>query len=163
MRIFTAAVAALLARLSVAFAEGDDDSVHSLAIPVSHSGTYLVAPTRPVPVSLSTVSEPAKAVGLATMAKLQTATSEEVILRRSGDKLLCDCGPGKSNTVSKCFPSADAFRLLLFEVWREGQMRGAGRWYLPITFQPGCRVRFKRNGGSRHNPNDDLDIAHGES
>ncbi|KAI6809940.1 hypothetical protein KC332_g5400 [Hortaea werneckii] len=94
MRIFTAAVAALLARLSVAFAEGDDDSVHSLAIPVSHSGTYLVAPTRPVPVSLSTVSEPAKAVGLATMAKLQTATSEEVILRRSGDKLLCDCGPG---------------------------------------------------------------------
>ncbi|KAI7484244.1 hypothetical protein KC351_g4623 [Hortaea werneckii] len=100
MRIFTAAVAALLARLSVAFAEGDDDSVHSLAIPVSHSGTYLVAPTRPVPVSLSTVSEPAKAVGLATMAKLQTATSEEVILRRSGDKLLCDCGPGTGKVVT---------------------------------------------------------------
>ncbi|KAI6803702.1 hypothetical protein KC361_g575 [Hortaea werneckii] len=94
MRIFTAAVAALLAKLSVTLAEGNDDSVHSLGIPVSHSGTYLVAPTQPVPVSLSTVFEPAKAVGLATMAKLQTATSGEFMLRRRRDKLLCDCGPG---------------------------------------------------------------------
>ncbi|KAI7554133.1 hypothetical protein KC331_g755 [Hortaea werneckii] len=35
MRIFTAAVAALLAVLSVAIAEGEDGSVHSFAIPVS--------------------------------------------------------------------------------------------------------------------------------
>lgn len=101
MRAFAVAVTALLAVLSITFAEGDNDSVYSLAIPVSHSGMYLIASTRPVPISGSTVSEPAKAVRLSTTAKKLAATSGEVMLRRGGDKLLCDCGPGKSKTVSK--------------------------------------------------------------
>ncbi|KAI6845004.1 hypothetical protein KC332_g3528 [Hortaea werneckii] len=107
MRTFTVAVTALLAVLSVTFAKGDDDSVHSLAIPVSHSGMYLVAPTQPVPISLSTVSEPAKAFGLATTAKTLAATSGGVMLRRSGDKLFCDCGPGYC-----CLESGEKIRCL---------------------------------------------------
>ncbi|KAI7337775.1 hypothetical protein KC315_g2109 [Hortaea werneckii] len=59
MRIFTIAFAALLTGLSVTFAAGEDDSAHSLAIPVSDS-----------------------------------VAREETMLRQSGDKLLCDCGPG---------------------------------------------------------------------
>ncbi|KAI7186609.1 hypothetical protein KC343_g12108 [Hortaea werneckii] len=106
MRTFTLAVTALLAVLSVTFAEGDDGSVHSLAVPVSHSGMYLVAPTRPVPISVSTVSEPAKAERLATMAKTLAATSGEVMPRQSRDKLLCDCRPGycclESGEMSRC-------------------------------------------------------------
>ncbi|KAI7186139.1 hypothetical protein KC343_g12258 [Hortaea werneckii] len=106
MRTFAVAVTALLAVLSIASAEGDNDSVHSLAIPVSHSGMYLVAPTRPVPISGSTVSEPAKTVRLSTTAETLAATSGEVMLRRGGDKLLCDCGPGycclESGEISRC-------------------------------------------------------------
>ncbi|KAI7241872.1 hypothetical protein KC330_g242 [Hortaea werneckii] len=97
MRIFTAAVVALLAVLSVAIAEGEDGSVHSFAIPVSQgqsSGTYLAASAQPVPLSFSTISQRAKAPGLAATADTLAATSEEAMLRQSGDKLVCDCGPG---------------------------------------------------------------------
>ncbi|KAI6914701.1 hypothetical protein KC316_g13783 [Hortaea werneckii] len=97
MRIFTAAVAALLAVLSVAIAEGEDGSVHSFAIPVSQgqsSGTYLAASSQRVPLSFSTISQRAQAPGLAATANILAATSGEVMLRQSGDKLVCDCGPG---------------------------------------------------------------------
>ncbi|RMY13278.1 hypothetical protein D0867_07507 [Hortaea werneckii] len=96
MRIFTAAVAALLAVISVTIAEGEDDIVHSLAIPVSQgqsSGTYLAASAQPVPLSFSTIAQRAKATGLAATANILAATSGEVMLRQSGDKLVCDCGP----------------------------------------------------------------------
>ncbi|KAI6907631.1 hypothetical protein KC318_g10011 [Hortaea werneckii] len=78
MRIFTAAVAALLAVISVTIAEGEDDIVHSLAIPVSQGQSS---------------AQRAKATGLAATANILAATSGEVMLRQSGDKLVCDCGP----------------------------------------------------------------------
>ncbi|KAI7271121.1 hypothetical protein KC345_g7278 [Hortaea werneckii] len=115
MRTFTVAVTALLAVLSVTFAEGDHDSVHSLAIPVSHSG------------------------------------------RRTGnDKRIIHASTGRRPARLRLWTW-----LLLFGVWRDKQMHGAGRWYLSITFRRGCRVRSFRNAGRRHNPNDNFDIAYG--
>lgn len=108
MRVFVAVATALLAVLRVAAAtEGDDGSVHSLAVPVPQgqsSGTYLVVPIQSVPLSSSIVSEGTEAPGLAATAKTLATTSGGVMLRQSGDRLLCDCGPGKSNVASKHLP-----------------------------------------------------------
>ncbi|KAI7553699.1 hypothetical protein KC331_g1048 [Hortaea werneckii] len=115
MHIFTAAIAALLAVLSFTIAKGEDDIVHSFAIPVSQdrsSGTYLAASSQPVPLSFSTISQRAEGPGLAATANILAATSGEAMLRQSRDKLVCDCGPGycclESGEDTRCVELAAA-------------------------------------------------------